>query len=286
MLMNIAEILKPAQEHHFAVPAFNVSSSMLLRAVMEECEANNNPVIVAIHPDELSFVTDSFVSYVIAEANRTRIPVCIHLDHGSSYAQVVNAIRCGFTSVMIDASTVSFEENIRMTRKVVETAHLANVTVEAELGTIGATGNGGEAGTEGIIYTNPEDVEPFVSATGIDALAVAIGTAHGLYPKDRKPQLRTDLLKKITDKTSVPLVLHGGSDNPDSEILEAIRLGVCKINISSDIKSAFYRKCREVLQDLTLREPNAIYPACIEATKAVISHKIELFGCRDGARFY
>ena len=117
MLMNIREILKPAQENRFAVPAFNVSSSMLLKAVIEGCEENNSPVIIAIHPDELSFITNSFMPYVIAEANRTRIPVCIHLDHGSSYEQVVTAIRNGFTSVMIDASTISFAENIRITKK-------------------------------------------------------------------------------------------------------------------------------------------------------------------------
>lgn len=286
MLVNLKDILLPARANGFAVPAFNVSSSMLLRAVMEACEEKNAPVIIAIHPDELSFTLNSFTAMVIEEAQRSRLPVCLHLDHGATYAQIVNAIRCGFTSVMIDASTASFEDNISLTKKVVETAHHAGVTVEAELGTIGATGNGGEAGTDDIIYTNPNDVETFVNATGIDALAVAIGTAHGLYPKGKKPALRTDLIVEIKKRTDVPLVLHGGSDNPDSEIREAIRLGVCKVNISSDTKAAFYRKCREVLADPALREPNAIYPACIEATKEIIYRKLDLFGAVDGARVY
>ena len=286
MLMNMKEMLCVAQKEHFAVPAFNVSSSMILKGVMEACEEKHAPVIIAIHPDELSFVGDSFVAAVREEAHKASVPVCIHLDHGASFAQVIRAIACGFTSVMIDSSTTSFDDNIAITKKVVEAAHAVNVSVEAELGTIGATGNGGEAGTDNIIYTNPDDVVRFVDATNVDTLAIAIGTAHGLYPKTKKPKLRLDLLKEIVGKTSVPLVLHGGSDNPDEEIAEAVRLGVAKINISSDIKSAFYRKCREVLEDTTLREPNAIYPACIGAMKQVIYHKIELFNDGDKARYY
>ena len=280
------EMLCVAQKEHFAVPAFNVSSSMILKGVMEACEEKHAPVIIAIHPDELSFVGDSFVAAVREEAHKASVPVCIHLDHGASFAQVIRAIACGFTSVMIDSSTTSFDDNIAITKKVVEAAHAVNVSVEAELGTIGATGNGGEAGTDNIIYTDPDDVVRFVDAANVDTLAIAIGTAHGLYPKTKKPKLRLDLLKEIVGKTSVPLVLHGGSDNPDEEIAEAVRLGVAKINISSDIKSAFYKKCREVLEDTTLREPNAIYPACIDAMKQVIYHKIELFNDGDKARYY
>lgn len=286
MLMNMKEMLCVAQKEHFAVPAFNVSSSMILKGVMEACEEKHAPVIIAIHPDELSFVGDSFVAAVREEAHKASVPVCIHLDHGASFAQVIRAIACGFTSVMIDSSTTSFDDNIAITKKVVEAAHAVSVSVEAELGTIGATGNGGEAGTDNIIYTDPDDVVRFVEATNVDTLAIAIGTAHGLYPKTKKPKLRLDLLKEIVGKTSVPLVLHGGSDNPDEEIAEAVRLGVAKINISSDIKSAFYKKCREVLEDTTLREPNAIYPACIDAMKQVIYHKIELFNDGDKARYY
>lgn len=286
MLVSLKEILLPARSSGFAVPAFNVSSLALFRAVFEGCEEKNSPVIIAIHPDELSFTTNAFTSMIIEAANHSKLPVCLHLDHGATYAQTVNAIRTGFTSVMIDASTSSFEDNIAITKKVVETAHCAGVSVEAELGTIGATGNGGEAGTDGIIYTNPDDVELFVGATDIDALAVAIGTAHGLYPKDRKPKLRTDLIPVIRSKVDIPLVLHGGSDNPDEEIKEAIRLGVCKVNISSDTKSAFYRKCREVLEDKAIREPNAIYPPCIAATKEVVYKKIKLFGSENGIRAY
>ena len=286
MLVDMKQILKPAQENHFAVPAFNVSSSMMLTSVMDGCEEKRSPVIIALHPDELRFTQNSFAASIIDAANHSKLPVCLHLDHGANFEQIVNAIRCGFTSVMIDQSLASFENNIKITKKIVEVAHAAKVTVEAELGTIGACGNGGEAGTDEIIYTNPKDVAVFIKETGIDALAVAIGTAHGLYPKNKRAQLRIDILKQIRQITDVPLVLHGGSDNPDEEIRDAIGNGICKVNISSDTKVAFYRKAREILADVSLREPNAIYPPCIDAMKQIVHKKIELFGSENGIRFY
>lgn len=286
MLMNMKELLSVAQEHGFAVPAFNTSSGMILKGVMEACKEKQAPVIIAIHPDELSFVEDSFIASVKEEAGKNNIPVVIHLDHGATFEQVLRAIRCGFTSVMIDASSLSFEENIAITKKVVEVAHPLNVSVEAELGTIGSTGNG-EVGTEKIIYTDPEKAREFVEATKVDTLAIAIGTSHGIYPKDMKPKLKLDLLKIIKENVDVPLVLHGGSANSDDEIAESVKLGICKINISSDIKDAFYQKCREILnEDEFIREPNAIYPPCIEAMKKVIYHKISLFNDVDKVKYY
>lgn len=280
------ELLGIAKKHNFAVPAFNTSSSMILNGLLEACEEKQAPVIVAIHPDELEFVRDSFLKFVIDEAHKASFPVCIHLDHGASFDQVMRAIQVGFTSVMIDSSALPFEKNVEVTQKVVEAAHAVNVSVEAELGTIGGTGEGGIASTDNIIFTQPEDVKAFVEATDVDTLAIAIGTGHGLYPKDVKPKLRIDLLKKIRAITEVPLVLHGGSDNPDSEIAEAVKNGVQKINISSDIKTAFYKKCREVLQDQALREPGDIYPPCIAAMKQVMYHKIDLFNDADKVKFY
>jgi len=286
MLVNMKELLSVAQKHRFAVPAFNVSSSMILKGVMEACREKKAPVIIAIHPDELSFVEDSFISGVREEIIKSNIPAVIHLDHGGSFDQIIRAIHCGFTSVMIDASLLPFEENVAITRKVMEVAQAVNVSVEAELGTIGTTGNGGEAGTEKIIYTEPDTVKEFVARTGVDTLAIAIGTSHGIYPKNMQPKLRLDLLKEIRAIVDIPLVLHGGSANSDTEIAESIKLGISKINISSDIKDAFYKKCREVLQDPVIREPNAIYPPCIEAMKKVINQKIDLFNDADKVKYY
>ena len=280
MLVNMSEILKPTLESHFAVPAFNTSSNMILTAAVEVAEELNAPVIIEIHPDELRFVKESFVAAVRAEAHRAKVPVFIHLDHGASFADTVWAIGCGFTSVMIDGSTLPFEENAALAKKVAEAAHAAGVSVEAELGTIG-TMEGNE-----IHYTQPEEARAFVAATGVDTLAVAIGTRHGLYPKGLTPHLELELLAELRKAVDIPLVLHGGSDNPDSEIEQACLIGISKINISSDIKKAFYQKCREVLADESLREPNAIYPPCIEAMKEVMRHKFRLFHAEGTASLY
>ena len=286
MLMNMKDLLAVAHAHDFAVPAFNISSNMLLTGVMDASMEMQSPVILAIHPDELHFVHRSFVKAAVDEAIQASIPVCIHLDHGASLAHIMEAIQCGFTSVMIDASIHPLEKNIAICKQVVDLAHAVNVSVEGELGTIGTTGPEAEAGTEEIIYTNPDDVVRFVKATGVDTLAVAIGTSHGIYPKDRKPELKLELLKEIRSRVDIPLVLHGGSANPDSEIAAAVRLGINKINISSDIKDAFYRTCRAVLADPLLREPNSIYPPCIEAMKKVARYKIELFNAAGKAALY
>lgn len=190
MLVNMKDILAVAKENNFAVPAFNTSSNMILTGVIQESVAQDSPVIVAIHPDELSFVQNSFIKAVIDEANHAPVPVCIHLDHGGSYEDCVKAISLGFTSVMIDASLLPFEENIALCKKVCETAHASAdyVSVEGELGTIGNT-DSIETGTNEIRYTDPEDAERFIKETGIDALAIAIGTSHGLYPKGFEPNL-------------------------------------------------------------------------------------------------
>lgn len=287
MLMNMKDLLAVAQKHNFAVPAFNIGSDQLLKAVMKKVKELKAPVILEMSPDEFNFVGDAQIKAMIYEANNTDVPVCIHLDHGDKFETVVRAIRAGFTSVMIDASKLPYEENVAITKKVVDVAHIANVSVESELGTIGSTGNSIEGGTEGVIYTKPEEAKQFIEDTGIDTFAVAIGTAHGIYPKDMKPKLRIDILNDITKEVSVPLVLHGGSSNKDEEIVAAVENGICKINISSDIKVAFYTKCREVLsQHPEYREPLEIYPECMEECGRVVEEKVKLFKADDKVKYY
>ncbi|EUJ21836.1 ketose-bisphosphate aldolase [Listeria aquatica] len=288
MLVSGKEIMAVAKERKFAVPAFNAGSGQLLNAVMEACEEAKSPVMIAIHPDELSFLTDSFVDQVKFLANHTKIPVCIHLDHGASYEQVIHAIQLGFTSVMIDASHLPYEENVEISKKVVAAAHPVGVSVEAELGTIGDTGNTVEGGVSEVIYTDPKVAQDFIDKTGVDSLAVAIGTAHGIYPKDVDPKLRLDILEEIEKATDIPLVLHGGSSNPDEEIAKAVTMGVNKINISSDIKIVFANKLREILNggNSEIREPNVLFPKCMEETKKVALEKIKLFNSIDQAKHY
>lgn len=287
MLMNMKDLLTVAQKNHFAVPAFNIGSDQLLKAVMKTVKKLKSPVILEMSPDEFNFVGYAQIQAMLYEAAHTDVPVCIHLDHGDSYETVVRAIQAGMTSVMIDASKLPYEENVAITKKVVETAHIANVSVESELGTIGTTGNSIEGGTEGVIYTVPEEAKQFIEDTGIDTFACAIGTAHGIYPKDMKPKLRIDILKDITDQVSVPLVLHGGSSNKDEEIAEAVKNGICKINISSDIKVAFYEQARKTLNENPgYREPLEIYPAAMEACGKVCADKIRLFNSQDKVKCY
>ncbi|MEF9941904.1 MAG: ketose-bisphosphate aldolase [Lachnospiraceae bacterium] len=287
MLLNMKDLLKVANEQNFAVPAFNIGTGQILKAVIEECERKQAPVILAIHPSEIEFQGDNFIQSCRAAANASKVPMTIHLDHGSEMNQILRAIHAGFTSVMIDASSKSFEENVAITKQVCEIAHPLGISVEGELGTIGTVGNDAEGGTADIIYTKPEDAVEFVKQTGCDTLAIAIGTAHGIYPENFKPELKQELLSEIKSKVNIPLVLHGGSANKDTEIAESVKRGINKINISSDIKDAFYQQLRKTLSaDANVREPFELYVESIEEMKKVISHKIDLFNDGDKMKYY
>ncbi|MGA7204176.1 MAG: ketose-bisphosphate aldolase [Specibacter sp.] len=287
MLMNGIDLLDVANKNNFAVPAFNVSDYAMMNGLFEVSEEKDSPLIVAIHPDELSHIGVDMLPAIIARAHRSTVPVTIHLDHGASYEQVLLAIKSGFTSVMIDGSLLPFDENVAITKKVVDAAHAVGISVEGELGTIGKTDGNAEAGTDTIIYTDPDDAVRFIAETGVDSLAIAIGTCHGLYPQGVTPELKLDLLQQIQDKVSIPLVLHGGSNNPDAEIGKSVSLGVNKINISSDIKTAYHDKMREILAgDAGVREPNTIQPPCIAAMKVTAAQKIDLFNAAGKAALY
>ena len=286
MLTTGKAILDVADENNFAVPAFNISDWAMFNGIVEISEEKRAPLILGIHPDEVNHVGRDMIAGVIERAHRSSVPIAIHWDHGASYEQVLTAIQFGFTSVMIDGSMLPFEENVAISKRVVESAHAVGLSVEAELGTIGATDGEAEEGAEAIIYTDPDDAVTFIQQTGVDSLAVAIGTYHGIYPANLKPELKLDLLKEIKNRVRIPLVLHGGSNNPDDEIAEAARTGINKINISSDIKVAYHNKMREVLTDPKLREPLTIQPPCIDAMKVVAAQKIDLFGTAGKASLY
>ncbi|MFG1951658.1 ketose-bisphosphate aldolase [Micromonospora sp. NPDC048830] len=287
MLTTGKAILDVANEHSFAVPAFNISDWAMFKGIVEISEETNAPLIVGIHPDEVRHIGREMITAIAERSHNSRVPIAIHWDHGATYEQILQAIQYGFTSVMIDGSLKPFEENMAITKKVTDSAHVLGVSVEGELGTIGGNDSYAEAGAAEIIYTDPDDAVTFVEQTGVDSLAVAIGTFHGLYPAHLKPELKLDLLKEIKSRVQIPLVLHGGSGNPDDEIREAARIGINKINISTDIKVAYHDKMREVLgSDQKVREPNAIQPACIEAMKVVAAQKIELFGAAGKGSLY
>jgi fructose-bisphosphate aldolase class II len=287
MLTTGKAILDVANEHSFAVPAFNISDWAMFKGIVEISEETNAPLIVAIHPDEVRHIGPEMIKGVIERSHKSSVPIAIHWDHGATYQEVLQAVQYGFTSVMIDGSLKPFAENLALTRKVTDSAHVLGVSVEGELGTIGGNDSYAEAGAAEIIYTDPDDAVTFVEQTGVDSLAIAIGTFHGFYPAHLKPELKLDLLKEIKSRVQIPLVLHGGSGNPDDEIREAARTGINKINISTDIKVAYHNKMREVLgNDPKVREPNAIQPACIDAMKVVAAQKIELFGAAGKGSLY
>ncbi|MBU3217474.1 ketose-bisphosphate aldolase [Clostridium estertheticum] len=287
MLINMKELLSIAKKNQFAVPAFNIGSLEILKAVIEGAEELNAPVILEIHPTEIEYLTDAFAETVKRMAYEAKVPVVIHLDHGGTKADIIRAINCGFTSVMIDGSTLSYEENVELTKEVSEIAHSVNVSVEGEIGTIGNTGLSFEGGTSEIIYADPRQAEDFIQRTNVDTLAVAIGTAHGLYPKDFKPKLNLDILREINNITDIPLVLHGGSGNPDEEVSAAAKLGICKVNISSDVKSVFFNAVKKYMKENPDEyEPNQIFPSCILEAKKVIKHKLELLNTVNKADLY
>lgn len=280
------ELLKVANENQFAVPAFNICSYDMLKAIIEESERLNAPVILEIHPDEIAYLNDEFVASVRAYAHNSKVPVVIHLDHGGTVKDVLRAIRNGYTSVMIDASLQSFEDNLAITKEVVALAHAVGVSVEAEIGTIGNNGSA-EGGAANIIYTDPEQAKHFVEETNIDSLAIAIGTAHGLYPKDKTPKLNIELLKELNQQIDKPFVLHGGSGNPDAEVSESVRYGVAKVNLSSDLKSVFFDALREVLSDNPeMYEPNAVYPYANKKVQEVVKHKMGVLNTIGKAELY
>ena len=287
MLYAGKSILDVANANNFAIPAFNISDWSMFNGIMDISEEKAAPVIIAIHPDEVAHIRTDLIAAMHARAHRSSVPVAIHWDHGGTFEQMIVAIAAGFTSVMIDASLQPFDDNVALTRKVVEAAHAVGVQVEGELGTIGANDSYGESGAAEIIYTNPEDAVRFVEQTGVDSLAIAIGTSHGLYPAEKNPELRHDLLQQIKAAVGIPLVLHGGSANPDAELSRAVKLGINKINISSDIKVSYHNRMREILgTDERLREPLAIQPEPIEAMKVTAAQKIDLFDAAGKAALY
>jgi fructose-bisphosphate aldolase class II len=286
MLITGTPLLAVANKHNFAVPAFNISDWAMSQGIFEISEEKGAPLIIAIHPDELAHTGIDLMPAIVQRAHKSSVPVTIHLDHGTSYEQILLAIQNGFTSVMFDGSMLPFEENVAQTRRAVEAAHAVGLSVEGELGTIGKTDGEAEDGASVIVYTDPDDAVRFVEETGVDSLAIAIGTCHGIYPSWMKPEIKLDLLQAIKAKVSVPLVLHGGSSNPDLEIGQSVKLGINKINISSDIKVTYHQSMREVLKDEGLREPLTIQPPAVVAMKGTAAHKIDLFDAAGKASLY
>ena len=249
-LVKSKEMLLKAQAGGYAVGAFNAENLEMIQAIVAAAEKAHSPVIIQTTPGTLGYAPpEAFAGAACALARAAQVPVAVHLDHGNSFELAKRCKEAGYTSLMIDGSLLPFEENVALTRSVVEMA--GDIPVEAELGTVGGKEDSHSAGIQ---YTDPALAADFVSRTGVSSFAPAIGTAHGIY-KDT-PELKIDLLREIKAKVGVPLVLHGTSGVPDETVRECIASGICKVNYATDLRKAFSQAVRTALDNM----PDAIDP--------------------------
>lgn len=290
------EILRKAQAERYAVGAFNAVNMETAQAIIGAAIEENSPLIIQITQTTLKYTDPeelaALIQVLINRANH--LPIALHLDHGRSFEIVMKFLRLGFTSVMIDGSLQpdgktprTYEENVEVTRKVVEAAHAVGVTVEGELGTLGQIGH--EIATESGALTDPDEAARFVDDTGVDLLAVAIGTTHGLYRGT--PVIDVERVRAIRAKVDVPLVMHGGSFTPDDAVRAAIQAGICKVNIDTDIRVAFFESVAETIREIELAHIEAdkrgeprkydirqILSPARDAMRATIADRISVFG--------
>lgn len=279
-LLTLAEILRPAQRHGFGVAAFSARYTPMVSPILQAAQNLASPAIVQISQNELEQyrVTPGQVAGEFYRQLRhlgITVPIVLHLDHTRDLPVIEAAIAVGFTSVMIDASALPYETNIELTREVVTLAHAQSVSVEAELGRIGTT-DFVEIDRDDEMYTDPRGAQDFVVRTGVDALAVSVGTAHGIY-EERQPQIDYERLKAIRDLTLVPLVLHGGSGVPAEMMIRAIQLpggGVSKINIATDLELAMLGAIGQA-ERMTNAEYLALPPEALAAGQAAVRETVE-----------
>ena len=269
------KMLNLAKENKYAVPQFNINNLEWTKFILEVCEEEKSPVILGVSEGACKYMGgfDCVVGMVKGLLVNYTIPVALHLDHGSSFEVCKQAIDAGFTSVMIDASKYSLDENIRITKQVVDYALPLNVSVEAEVGAIGGSEDG--VSSE-LAYAKVEDAVRLVKETNISCLAPALGSVHGVYKGE--PCLDFDRMKEIRDLVNIPLVLHGGSGIYDELIRQAINCGICKININTELQIAWTKAVREFLDnDKDVYDPRKVIKGGEQALKQVVREKINLF---------
>ncbi len=280
MIVNLKEILEIAEKEKKAIGMFNATGFDSLQAVIAAAEELNQPVIIA-HAEVHNVYNDiSMVGpAMVAVAQKAKVPVCVHLDHGVSLDIIYKALRLGFTSVMIDASALPFEENLAVTKKVVEMAHAMNVSVEAELGRL-VTGEAGSGETHTGMkaedyYTDADEAKAFVEETGVDALAIAFGTSHGFYTA--QPKLDFGVIERVAKATGVPLVMHGGSGVSDEGFKTAIEKGIRKINYYSYMSKAGYMAAKQTIEECKTSYLHDVEYAAMQAMKEDVKKAIKVF---------
>lgn len=278
MLVTGKDVLMHAHKNNYAVGAFNVNNMEIVQAIIEAAEETQSPVILQASQGGLKYAGVEYIAEMAKVAARNAsVPVVIHLDHGTDFVQIMKCIRNGFTSVMIDGSKYDFESNINVTKKIVELAHAVDVSVEAELGKIGGTEDDVHVSEREATFTDPDEAVEFVNKTGVDSLAIAVGTAHGPYKGE--PKLDFDRIKVIKERLNMPLVLHGSSGVPEESIRKAVSLGINKINIDTDIRMAFHRAVKKFIEENPdVYDPRKIIGPAKKEMKKVIAEKMKMFG--------
>ncbi len=281
MLVNMNDILLPAKKGKYGVGFFNAVNIEMARAIIETAEELNSPVMIGTAEVLLPAMSLQYVSeYLIPMAKNSKVPVCVHYDHGLTFEKCMEALHLGFTSVMYDCSTASYEENIKGVAEMVKICHAMGVTVEGELGHVGDNEGAGKLENPSDYFTDPDIALDFVTKTEIDSLAVAVGNAHGDYAFP--PKLDFDRIDVISKKTNLPLVLHGGSGLSDNDFRTAVKLGISKINIFTDIDKAGKRGIENGIAN-GARSMMELIPYEISEMKKVVAEKLNLFGSIDKA---
>ena len=276
MLVNMKEMLAKARKEQYGIGFFNAVNVEMARAIIETAEELHAPVIVGTAEVLLPAMSlERVAEYLIPMARKASVPVAVHYDHGLTFEKCMEALKLGFSSIMYDCSTASYEENLDRVAEMVRICHAMDVTVEGELGHVGDNEGAGKLENPSDYYTDPAVAADFVRKTGVDALAVAVGNAHGDYKFP--PKLDFDRITAIREATGTPLVLHGGSGLSDDDFREAVRRGVCKINIFTDLDKAGKAGIEEGLKKGAASMMGLI-PYEIEAMKEVVRNKIGLFG--------
>jgi fructose-bisphosphate aldolase, class II len=275
----LREVLAEAERGNYAVGAFNANNMEIVQAIIEAAEEERAPVILQASQGALKYAGIRYITAIVrAAVESSTIPVVLHLDHGTSFEQTMQCIKHGFTSVMFDGSKYSLEENIAATARVAEVAHAMGISVEGELGKIGGTEDDISVDERDALFTDPSQARRFVEESGVDALAVAIGTAHGPYKGE--PKLDFDRLTAIRKVAGTPLVLHGASGVPAESIRRAIGIGISKINIDTDLRQAFTRGVQQVVHNKPAEyDPRKLLGPAKEEMKTIIKEKMRLFGC-------
>jgi len=282
-LVPMTAFLEDVKKNKYAVGQFNLNNLEFTQAITEAAIEEKSPVIFGVSEGAMKYMgLDFTVAMAKAAAERAGVPVALHLDHGSSFDVVMKCIRAGFSSVMFDGSHYPLEENIRLTKQVVEAAHAVGVSVEGELGTIGGVEDDLSVDEEDAALAKPEEAIRFWEETKVDYLAIAVGTAHGIYKGE--PKIRFDIIDEVARNVGAPIVLHGGSGVPDEAIKQAISYGVGKINVNTENQVA----CTETIRRILAEKPNEIDPRkylgpAREAIKEVVKGKMRLFGSSNRA---